>query len=110
MAICASDIEKNKVRGNLEITCDVDVLRLIDPFHLQAYGQTTVDCNRDVEIFPVLSAIFEKILGSCPYQVPHRHGGEHGGQLHCRRRGMPRRLPYGDPAAVLHRENRTGPG
>ena len=101
MAICASDIEKNKVRGNLEITCDVDVLRLIDPFHLQAYGQTTVDCNRDVEIFPVLSAIFEKILGSCPYQVPHRHGGEHGGQLHCRRRCSAGGRPAGDRPPVL---------
>ena len=144
IAICASDIEKNKVRGDLGITYDVDVLRLIDafrgeglmvgsvvvtqyagqaaadafrarleslgvkagyakfetfpiwnlplqhpvnlayeaatadlgdvnmidPFHLSAYGETTVNYNRDVEIFPVLSAMFEKITGECPYKSP----------------------------------------
>ncbi len=43
---------------------------MIDPFHLEAYGQTAVNYNRDVEIFPVLSAIFEKIQGACPYQSP----------------------------------------
>ena len=43
---------------------------MIDPFHLEAYGETTVNYNRDVEIFPVLSAIFEGIYGSCPYKSP----------------------------------------
>ena len=43
---------------------------MIDPFHLAAYGKTTVNYNRDVEIFPVLSAIFEKITGECPYKSP----------------------------------------
>ncbi len=43
---------------------------MIDPFHLEAYGITTVNYNRDVEIFPVLSAIFEQILGECPYKSP----------------------------------------
>ena len=43
---------------------------MIDPFHLAAYGTTTVNYNRDVEIFPVLSAIFEKIIGECPYKSP----------------------------------------
>ncbi|MEM5780825.1 MAG: DUF1846 domain-containing protein, partial [Lawsonibacter sp.] len=51
-------------------TADLDDVNMIDPFHLQAYGQTTVNYNRDVEVFPVLSAIFEKIIGSCPYKSP----------------------------------------
>jgi uncharacterized protein (UPF0371 family) len=51
-------------------TADLDDVNMIDPFHLQAYGETTVNYNRDVEVFPVLSAIFEKIMGSCPYQSP----------------------------------------
>ena len=51
-------------------TADLDDVNMIDPFHLQAYGQTTVNYNRDVEVFPVLAAIFEKITGSCPYKSP----------------------------------------
>ncbi len=51
-------------------TADLDDVNMIDPFHLQAYGETTVNYNRDVEIFPVLAAMFEKITGSCPYQSP----------------------------------------
>ncbi len=51
-------------------TADLGDVNLIDPFHLQAYGRTTVNYNRDVEIFPVLSAIFEKITGGCPYKSP----------------------------------------
>jgi uncharacterized protein (UPF0371 family) len=43
---------------------------MIDPFHLDAYGVTTVNYNRDVEAFPVLVAMFEKILGVCPYKSP----------------------------------------
>ena len=43
---------------------------MIDPFHLEAYGKTTVNYNRDVEIYPVLSAIFEGIFGECPYKSP----------------------------------------
>ena len=43
---------------------------MIDPFHLEAYGTTTVNYNRDVEIFPVLSAMFEGIFGECPYKSP----------------------------------------
>ena len=43
---------------------------MIDPFHLEAYGQTTVNYNRDVEIFPVLNAIFEGIYGESPYKSP----------------------------------------
>jgi len=51
-------------------TADLDDVNMIDPFHLQAYGETTVNYNRDVEVFPVLAAMFEKITGSCPYQSP----------------------------------------
>ena len=51
-------------------TADLDDVNMIDPFHLQAYGETTVNYNRDVEVFPVLAATFEKITGSCPYQSP----------------------------------------
>ena len=43
---------------------------MIDPFHLEAYGETTVNYNRDVDIFPVLQAMFEKIMGECPYKSP----------------------------------------
>ena len=49
-------------------TADLNDINMIDPWHLEAYGKTTVNYNRDVEIFPVLKAIFEKIYGSCPYR------------------------------------------
>lgn len=51
-------------------TADLKDVNMIDPFHLEAYGETTVNYNRDVEIFPVLQAMFEKIMGSCPYKSP----------------------------------------
>ncbi len=51
-------------------TADLNDVNMIDPFHLDAYGVTTVNYNRDVEAFPVLVAIFEKILGFCPYKSP----------------------------------------
>ena len=51
-------------------TADLNDVNMIDPFHLQAYGETTVNYNRDVEVFPVLSAMFEKILGESPYKSP----------------------------------------
>ena len=51
-------------------TADLSDVNLIDPFHLEAYGKTTVNYNRDVEAFPVLVAMFEKILGQCPYKSP----------------------------------------
>ena len=51
-------------------TADLNDVNMIDPFHLEAYGITTVNYNRDVEAFPVLVAIFEKILGKCPYKSP----------------------------------------
>ena len=51
-------------------TTDLNDVNMIDPFHLEAYGVTTVNYNRDVEAFPVLVAMFEKILGHCPYKSP----------------------------------------
>ena len=51
-------------------TADLNDVNMIDPFHLEAYGITTVNYNRDVEVFPVLRTIFESILGQCPYQSP----------------------------------------
>ncbi len=51
-------------------TSDLNDVNMIDPFHLEAYGETTVNYNRDVEIFPVLSAMFEKIIGESPYKSP----------------------------------------
>ena len=51
-------------------TVDLNEVNVIDPFHLEAYGQTTVNYNRDVEIFPVLKLIFTEIYGECPYQSP----------------------------------------
>ena len=51
-------------------TADLNDVNMIDPFHLEAYGKTTVNYNRDVEIFPVVKAMFEKIIGQCPYKSP----------------------------------------
>ena len=51
-------------------TADLSDVNMIDPFHLEAYGETTVNYNRDVEAFPVLVAMFERILGKCPYKSP----------------------------------------
>ena len=51
-------------------TADLDDVNMIDPFHLEAYGTVTTNYNRDVDIFPVLNTIFEKIYGSSPYKSP----------------------------------------
>lgn len=51
-------------------TADLNDVNMIDPFHLEAYNETTINYNRDVEIFPVVSAMFEKIMGECPYKSP----------------------------------------
>ncbi|MEA4947714.1 MAG: DUF1846 domain-containing protein [Oscillospiraceae bacterium] len=51
-------------------TADLDDVNMIDPFHLDAYGVTTVNYNRDVEIFPVLDAMFRRIYGESPYKSP----------------------------------------
>ena len=51
-------------------TADLSDVNMIDPFHLEAYGQTTVNYNRDIEIFPVLNALFEHVWGKSPYKSP----------------------------------------
>lgn len=51
-------------------TADLNDINMIDPFHLEAYGETAVNYNRDIEIFPVLNAIFEGIYGANPYKSP----------------------------------------
>jgi uncharacterized protein (UPF0371 family) len=51
-------------------TTDLNDINMIDPFHLEAYGITTVNYNRDVEIFPVLKTMFTEIYGASPYNSP----------------------------------------
>lgn len=51
-------------------TADLNDMNMIDPFHVEAYGEMAVNYNRDVEIFPVLSATLSKVLGECPYKSP----------------------------------------
>ncbi len=51
-------------------TADLRDVNMIDPFHLEAYGETAVNYNRDVEVYPVLKEIFERIVGECPYKSP----------------------------------------
>ena len=51
-------------------TADLDDANIIDPFHLEAHGETTVNYNRDVEAYPVVHALMERILGESPYQSP----------------------------------------
>lgn len=51
-------------------TADLNDVNMIDPFYLEAYGKTAVNYNRDVEIFPILKAMFERIYGQSPYQSP----------------------------------------
>ncbi len=51
-------------------TADLNDVNMIDPYHLAAHGVTTVNYNRDIEIFPVLKAMFKEIYGECPYQSP----------------------------------------
>ena len=83
MATCLSQLYHENKRGiwNLPLkhpvnlayeaaTADLKDVNMIDPFHLEHYGQTTVNYNRDVEIFPVLNAMFEKIQGQSPYHSP----------------------------------------
>ena len=62
-------------------TADLNDVNMIDPFHLEAYHKTAVNYNRDVEIFPVLNAIFESIFGESPYKSPTDMGVNMAG--HC---------------------------
>ncbi|MBD5346930.1 MAG: DUF1846 domain-containing protein [Bacteroides sp.] len=51
-------------------TADLNDVNMIDPFHLEAYGKTAINYNRDIEIFPVLNSLFEGIYGDNPYKSP----------------------------------------
>jgi len=62
-------------------TADLDDVNMIDPFHLAAYGEQVVNYNRDVEVFPVLRMLFERMLGESPYQSPTDMGVNMAG--HC---------------------------
>ena len=64
-------------------TADLNDVNMIDPYHLEAYGVTTVNYNRDVEVFPVLNAIFEKIEGVSPYKSPTDMGVNMAGYAIC---------------------------
>jgi len=64
-------------------TADLNDVNMIDPFHLEAYGVTTVNYNRDVEIFPVLSAMFQRIYGDSPYKSPTDMGVNMAGNCIC---------------------------
>lgn len=64
-------------------TADLNDVNMIDPFHLETYGKTTVNYNRDVEIFPVLNAIFERIYGESPYKSPTDMGVNMAGNCIC---------------------------
>lgn len=64
-------------------TIDLSDVNAIDPFHLEAYGETTVNYNRDIEIFPVLKAMMEKIMGESPYNSPTDMGVNMAGLAIC---------------------------
>ena len=95
MAVCMSQLYHDNLRGikagyakfetfpiwNLPLkhpvnmayeaaTADLNDVNMLDPFHLEAYGTTAVNYNRDVEIFPVVDAMFKKIYGDSPYKSP----------------------------------------
>ncbi|MBQ8702779.1 MAG: DUF1846 domain-containing protein [Bacteroidales bacterium] len=64
-------------------TADLNDVNMIDPFHLEAYGKTAVNYNRDIEIFPVLNALFEGIYGENPYKSPTDMGVNMAGFCIC---------------------------
>lgn len=64
-------------------TADLKDVNMIDPFHLESYGKTTVNYNRDVEIFPVLQTIFNNIFGQSPYKSPTDMGVNMAGNCIC---------------------------
>ena len=64
-------------------TADLEDINMIDPFHLDAYGQTAVNYNRDIEIFPVMNALFDDIYGDTPYKSPTDMGVNMAGYCIC---------------------------
>ena len=97
-------------------TAELKDVNMIDHFHLDAYGQPAVNYNRDIEAFPLVRRIIERISGqaSC-YQVPDGHGREPRRLRHRGRRRLPRRRAAGDHPALLQlrlriRDGPGGPG
>ena len=85
-------------------TIDLDDVNMIDPFHLEAYGVTTVNYNRDVEIFPVVEAMFRTIYGECPYKSPTDMGVNMVGNAIVDDEACRGSLPSGDhPPLLQHR-------
>ncbi len=76
-------------------TADLNDVNIINPFHLDAYGTKAVNYNRDVEVFPVLNSIFEKISGKSPYNSPTDMGVNIRPVYH-RRRGLRRSFKTGN--------------
>ena len=73
MATCLSQLyheNKRGVKAGYAKFETFPIWNMIDPFHLEAYGETTINYNRDVEVFPVLNAMFEQIYGESPYKSP----------------------------------------
>ena len=74
MAVCLSQLYNENKRGvNIAYeaaTADLNDVNMIDPFHLEAYNKIAINYNRDIEIFPVLNALFEGIYGTNPYKSP----------------------------------------
>lgn len=64
-------------------TADLNDKNMIDPYHMEAYGKTTVNYNRDVEVFPVLNAMLAKIMGESPYKSPTDMGVNMAGNCIC---------------------------
>ncbi|MBE5776627.1 MAG: DUF1846 domain-containing protein [Clostridiales bacterium] len=64
-------------------TADLSDVNMIDPFHLEAYGKTTVNYNRDIEIFPVLNTLFKQVMGYSPYKSPTDMGVNMVGNCIC---------------------------
>lgn len=64
-------------------TADLSDVNMIDPFHMEAYGEMAVNYNRDIEVFPVLDAMFRKISGSSPYKSPTDMGVNMAGNCIC---------------------------
>lgn len=64
-------------------TADLNDVNMIDPFHLEAYGKIAINYNRDIEIYPVLRALFEGIYGHCPYESPTDMGVNMVGSCIC---------------------------
>ncbi|MGO1945016.1 MAG: DUF1846 domain-containing protein, partial [Ancrocorticia sp.] len=91
-------------------TADLDDVNMIDPYHLAAYGEQTVNYNRDVETFPILNLLFERIMGASPYQSPTDMGVNMAGfamsdDAVCRRAATQEIIRRYDKARVAERRD-----